>query len=347
MLGGEQNVLDAPRLRYLQDEIALIGEALERRQPLLGVCLGAQLLVAAAGGEVVRVSAPEIGWYEVETLPEGAADPLFGALPSASAPTAGTPTASSCPRRRSCSPARRSRSDGFRLGESAWGVQSHPEVTREILLDWFASYRDDPDAVAMGFDPQVAEAELGGRLPSWEALGRRLFGALHGRGGRQGRLKRRLRAVEDALEDRHDLGVELRAGAAAQLGARLLERERPPVRAVGGHRLVGVGDGEDAGLDRDRVAGQAVRIAAAVDRARGGRAPSRSMSRRLACSRIRAPSSGWRLISAHSRGVERARLVQDRVGDRRACRCRAGRRRRGCARRARLEQPSARAICSA
>ena len=71
----------------------------------------------------------------------------------------------------------RHRLRGFRLGDSAWGVQFHPEVTREILLGWFASYRDDPDAVAMGFDPQVAEAELGGRLGGWDPLGRRLFGA--------------------------------------------------------------------------------------------------------------------------------------------------------------------------
>jgi GMP synthase-like glutamine amidotransferase len=62
-------------------------------------------------------------------------------------------------------------------GEAAWGVQFHPEVTREILLSWFASYRDDPDAVAMGFDPQAAEAELAGRLAPSAALGRTLLTA--------------------------------------------------------------------------------------------------------------------------------------------------------------------------
>jgi GMP synthase (glutamine-hydrolysing) len=177
VLGGEQNVADAPRLRYLQDEIALIGEALERRQPVLGVCLGAQLLVAAAGGEVARVSDPEIGWYEVEALPEAAADPLFGALPERFSSYCWHSYGVELPEEATLLARSAVSIQGFRLGESAWGVQFHPEVTREILLDWFASYRDDPDAVALGFHPQVAEGELDGRLASWEALGRTLFGA--------------------------------------------------------------------------------------------------------------------------------------------------------------------------
>jgi GMP synthase (glutamine-hydrolysing) len=75
VLGGEQNVVDAPRLPYLRDEVALIRAALERRQPVLGVCLGAQLLVAAVGGEVVGVSEPEIGWHEVRLLPQASSPP--------------------------------------------------------------------------------------------------------------------------------------------------------------------------------------------------------------------------------------------------------------------------------
>ena len=177
VLGGEQNVGDAPRLRYLQDEIALIAAALERGQPLLGVCLGAQLLVAAAGGEVVRVSDPEIGWYEVEVLPEAAADPLFGALPERFSSYCWHSYGVELPEDATLLARSAVSIHGFRLGEVAWGVQFHPEVTREILLDWFGSYRDDPDAVAMGFDPQVAEEELDGRLAAWEALGRTLFGA--------------------------------------------------------------------------------------------------------------------------------------------------------------------------
>jgi len=177
VLGGEQNVVDAPRLPYLQDEIALVAEALERRQPLLGVCLGAQVLVAAAGGEVVRVSEPEIGWYDVRATPEAPADPLFGALPASFSAYCWHSYGVELPDEAILLARSEICTHGFRLGDSAWGVQFHPEVTREILLGWFASYRDDGDAVAMGFEPQVAEDELAERLGPWEALGTRLFGA--------------------------------------------------------------------------------------------------------------------------------------------------------------------------
>jgi len=177
VMGGEQNVVDAPRLRYLQEEIVLIGEALDRGQPLLGVCLGAQLLIAAADGEVVRVSEPEIGWYEVRATADAAADPLFSALPARFSAYCWHSYGVELPEDATLLARSEVCTHGFRIGESAWGVQFHPEVTREMLLGWFGSYRDDADAVAMGFEPRAAEAELVGRLAPWEALGRRLFGA--------------------------------------------------------------------------------------------------------------------------------------------------------------------------
>jgi GMP synthase (glutamine-hydrolysing) len=177
VLGGVQNVKDAGELAYLRDEIELIRRALRERTPVLGVCLGAQLLAAAAGAEVCRVSQPEIGWYEVEALPAAEQDPVFACLPrrfsaycwhsyAVDMPDGATPLA----RSRVCIHA-------FRLGSASWGVQFHPEVTRKILLGWFGDYREDPDAVALGFDPEVAEADLDGRLEDWARFGRAFFGA--------------------------------------------------------------------------------------------------------------------------------------------------------------------------
>ena len=177
VLGGAQNVEDAGELAYLRDEIELIRRALGENTPVLGVCLGAQLLAAAAGAQVCRASEPEIGWYEVEALPAAEQDAVFARLPrrfsaycwhsfAVEMPAGATPLARSA----ACIHA-------FRLGTTSWGVQFHPEVTREILLEWFGDYREDPDAVALGFDPAAAEADLDGRLEGWADFGCALFGA--------------------------------------------------------------------------------------------------------------------------------------------------------------------------
>jgi hypothetical protein len=64
----------------------------------------------------------------------------------------------------------------YRLdGRPAWGVQFHPEVTEDILEDWFGDHAADPDAA--GLDPQAAMAEAAARLPAWNALGGTLFDA--------------------------------------------------------------------------------------------------------------------------------------------------------------------------
>src|SRR3954449_2315537 len=61
VLGGGMNVRDASRLPWLRGEIELLREAIAAGTPVLGICLGAQLLAAAAGAEVRRAREPEIG----------------------------------------------------------------------------------------------------------------------------------------------------------------------------------------------------------------------------------------------------------------------------------------------
>ena len=177
VLGGAQNVEDEPTLPYLTEEIDLIGDALDRGTPILGVCLGAQLLAAATGAEVVRVGRPEIGWHPIQTLPASQEDPVFCALPERFSAYCWHSFAVELPEQATALASSEQCTHAFRLGGSSWGVQFHPEVTREILLEWFADYRSDPDAVALGFDPATAEADLDGRLAPWAVFGRALFSA--------------------------------------------------------------------------------------------------------------------------------------------------------------------------
>jgi GMP synthase (glutamine-hydrolysing) len=177
VLGGGMNVEEVDRRPFLRTELALLAEALHDGRPVLGVCLGSQLLAAAAGASVHRARTPEIGWREVELCSAAAADHVVGALPRRFTAFQWHSYAFEIPfgavelaRNEVCPQA-------YRIGDCAWGVQFHPEVTEEILTGWFASYDVDPDAVAMGFDPQVATAELPGRLPHWNMLGGILFDA--------------------------------------------------------------------------------------------------------------------------------------------------------------------------
>ena len=162
---------------WLRWEKALLADLLGRGVPLLGVCLGAQLLSAAAGGSPRRAREPEIGWIEVELTPEGRADPLLGALPGRfeafewHSYEAGPPADAV---RLATSPVCL---QAYRLpGARAWGIQFHAEVTRPDVNAWLDSYDSDEDAVRIGLDPEALRAETAARIEAWSGIGSELCG---------------------------------------------------------------------------------------------------------------------------------------------------------------------------
>src|SRR5687767_554706 len=79
VFGGGMNVRDADRMPWLFGESELLRDALAAGVPVLGVCLGSQLLAVAAGADVRRSVEPEIGWFDVELTADGERDPVLGA----------------------------------------------------------------------------------------------------------------------------------------------------------------------------------------------------------------------------------------------------------------------------
>ena len=160
VLGGEMAAWEDHRAPWLPELRDLVAATVESGAPVLGVCLGGQVMTLACGGVVDRAPMSEVGVYELDLLAAAADDPLFSVLPDSApvaeyhgdamleAPPGAVLLASTpdCP------------IQGYRLGDRAWAVQFHPEVDAEILGSWFG---DDPAPVEKcGRTPEAVIGEM-------------------------------------------------------------------------------------------------------------------------------------------------------------------------------------------
>ena len=141
VMGGTMSVYEQEQLPYLTREMRLIRQCLADNIPVLGICLGAQLLAAALGARVSGSPRREVGWREVRMMPEAANDPLFHGLPAQFSafhwhgdrlelPTGAVRLAWS-----DLTP-----NQAFRFEERAWGIQFHPEMRVEAIEDWMTRF---------------------------------------------------------------------------------------------------------------------------------------------------------------------------------------------------------------
>lgn len=171
LLGGYANVDEEDSHPWMAEEKAVVADLVRRERPLLGVCLGAQLVAEAAGAEVGPLpGGPEIGWFDVDLLPAGSQDPVLGALPRRFLALQwhgygfdAAPDAVELAR----GPAGL---QAYRLpGAPTWGIQFHAEVTAESLASWM---EQNPDVATQAFADRTAR-----EIARWNELGRRLIAA--------------------------------------------------------------------------------------------------------------------------------------------------------------------------
>jgi GMP synthase (glutamine-hydrolysing) len=173
VLGGGMGVYEQDRLPHLREEIRLLRHCLTEEKPVLGICLGSQLLAAALGAEVARAPVKEIGFHPVSLTPEARDDRLFGPAPASfvafhwhgdafALPRGAVPLASSA----------RTPLQAFRFGERAWGVQFHLETDEEVLA---AMMTGEAELREAGVDAVQLKAQAARELPRLRLLAQDVF----------------------------------------------------------------------------------------------------------------------------------------------------------------------------
>jgi len=178
VLGGPMSVYDDERHPHLLTELRLIESALEREIPILGICLGAQLLARALGAQVRPNIEKEIGWYDVALTEAGRRDSLFSHFgererifqwhgDTFDTPAGGVHLASSD----ACA------NQAFRYGDHAYGLQFHLEVDEPLIERWLSVpvHLEELASLGRAVDPDAIRRETALRMQRVRALAEKSF----------------------------------------------------------------------------------------------------------------------------------------------------------------------------
>ena len=177
VMGGPMAIYQIDRFPFLKDEMRLVGEAIAQGRPVLGICLGAQIVAAALGAKVDRNPAgKEIGWYPVKLSAAAREDRLFSAVPDTITPfhwhgdifepPHGAVTLASSDR---------TPCQAFRYGDKAWAIQFHLEVTRTSIVNMTTAFARELDRERI--PPSTVLADSDKHLPALELLSETVFSA--------------------------------------------------------------------------------------------------------------------------------------------------------------------------
>ncbi len=154
ILGGEQNALADDACPWFPGLVGLVRGFGDADKAVLGICLGAQLVARAYGGENLLGRPVEFGWHEVRPTAEGTADPVLAGL------GAGSPifhwhedTFTLPPGALHLARSAITENQAFRLGRAVYGIQFHFEADRPLVAGW----SEDFAATIHGYAPDWPE----------------------------------------------------------------------------------------------------------------------------------------------------------------------------------------------
>lgn len=159
VFGGEQAATDDHSHPYLPDLARLMADYTALDRPVLGICLGSQLLARAYGGENHLGTAPEFGWVDVSLTEAGRTDPVLSqvpgtfpifqwhsdtfTLPPDAVHLAQSPVA---------------RHQAFRIGRATYGTQFHFEASRSVVRDWSQTFPEVIERMLPGWSDTYPES---------------------------------------------------------------------------------------------------------------------------------------------------------------------------------------------
>ncbi|HEY7322299.1 MAG TPA: gamma-glutamyl-gamma-aminobutyrate hydrolase family protein [Candidatus Binatia bacterium] len=178
VLGGPMSVNDTDRLPHLATEMKLIEEVLRRELPVLGICLGAQLIAKTLGASVYQNKEKEIGWHDVSPTDEAEGDPLLGAFRKSEKifqwhgdtfdipkSTLHLAFSSLCA------------NQAFRYGTNVYGLQFHLEVDEPMIYRWLRVVENKKEISTLGgtIDPERIHRETPLHIERLQQLGDCVF----------------------------------------------------------------------------------------------------------------------------------------------------------------------------
>ncbi|WP_150524699.1 type 1 glutamine amidotransferase [Roseibium sediminis] len=142
VLGGEQSALADETHPFLPDVCTLIRRTHDQNKPILGICLGSQLIARALGGGNILGRPVEFGWHKVSATGEGREDPVVGKIGEGSPlfhwhsdtvelPAEAVHLASS----------QQTPIQAFRVGRTTYAIQFHFEASEAVVRDWTRTFQ--------------------------------------------------------------------------------------------------------------------------------------------------------------------------------------------------------------